>query len=220
MLSRYVTSISFAVKEKLERCSLFHSGQGFTSYTSSTFPIGLVGSEVNGPSGEGSLLKNPTAAVDFASVDIATEVIDGSTNVVRQTALDVVHGDSLSLRPRFQKSIICAGGARCGNDAIGRAENFLHALRLVTPIVFVVLDDAERVNPEILMAETARDLDCIPKGPRKGVDRDGPLLPAIDIGSESLQALVMRSSPHVREGDVLGTPPAEFSCPADEPNSR
>lgn len=141
---------------------------------------------MDGPPREGSLLKDPTATVDLASVNIATEVIDRAAHVVGPTASDMVHDDGLPLEPGFQKSIIGASGTRCRNDTIGRAEDFFHALGLMAPIFFVILGDAEGVNPEILLAQTACNLDCVSKGLRKGVKRDDPLLPAFDVRFASL----------------------------------
>lgn len=68
---------------------------------------------------------------------------------------------------RRQEAVVRAAGADGGNGEVGRGVDALHHLRLALPVLFVVLHDAQRVNPEVPDPQAARDDDGVAKGPRQ-----------------------------------------------------
>jgi hypothetical protein len=72
-----------------------------------------------------------------------------------------LHQDTWSLRPRLDELVATHAHATCSNDTVNRTKDTLHEFRLGFPVVLVVLNDAEGINPEALQTETTGNIDSI-----------------------------------------------------------
>lgn len=93
--------------------------------------------------------------------------------------------------------------SRTGADSAVRvAENSLHSARLAFPVILVVLDNTQRVDPDILDAEPASYSDCVPKHTREILDSDTRLkLFDIVLGSAEF-FIVLEWPPTVAESYI------------------
>jgi hypothetical protein len=72
-----------------------------------------------------------------------------------------LHQDTLSLRPRLYEPVATPARATCSDDTVSRAKDAFHEFRLGFPVVLIVLNDIEGIDPEALQTETTGDIDSI-----------------------------------------------------------
>lgn len=118
-------------------------------------------------------MQDPASLVELALVDIAVKVIDGLTHAVNLVFAGSLHHDTLSLRPRPEEPVAGSLGTTGGDSTVRRAEDALHEFGLGLPVVFVILDDAEGINPEEMQTKAAGDVNGIPESLWKERDIDG-----------------------------------------------
>ena len=83
------------------------------------------------------------------------------TNVVSPISRRSLHQDTWSLRPRLDEPVTTPARATCSDDTVSRAKDALHEFRVGFPVVLVVLNDTEGIDPEALQTETKGDIDSI-----------------------------------------------------------
>ena len=145
----------FQRQRGLGRYSLLHLSKCFASDAFFTLPVRLGTGKMKSTTREGSLLQDPAPAVQIAGFDVFSKVVDGFANVERNSTPEAPHQNSLSFRSGLDEAIIGSGSARRSENAVRRAEDQFHTLRLKTPVLLAVLDDAKRVNPEEAVTEAA-----------------------------------------------------------------
>lgn len=98
---------------------------------------------------------------------------------------------------RGEEALDVGGGAGGGDDDGGAGVDGVHAGGLAGPVLEAVLDDAERVDPQVAQVEAAGDGDGVLEGPREYGEGDRGL--ARSEGGES-GGEGLRASPTVAEG--------------------
>lgn len=136
---------------------------------------------MNHPPREHPFLQHPAATVQRSELDVLVEVVNRWAHVNspgclggQWYTLPVVAGTKKAIRRRFS-----GAGTDC---AVCVAENLLHFCCFLLPVVRIILDDTQRVDPDKVYAKALGDENGIPEcsGELFDVNR---LLKAFDVAS-------------------------------------
>ena len=78
----------------------------------------------------------------------------------------------------------------------------MHSRKLIRQVLFVVLNDAKRIDPKILYSKSSAHSDSVTKRPGQGCSLDSSLA-QLDVVLHSLDGLIHTITPTMTEGDVL-----------------
>jgi hypothetical protein len=147
------------------------TGQSLALYPSTALPVHLRGCKENGATRQRSLLQHPSTAVELSKLDVAMKVVDSWAHVERPRVsclqLRAAPGRTVS-----EEALKRRAGRTGADSAVRVAENLTHSAGLAFPVILVVLDNTQRVDPDILDAEPACYSDCVPERAREALNCD------------------------------------------------
>jgi hypothetical protein len=113
-------------------------------YPFSAFPVSLIGSEVDSPLCQNSLLHDPCSLVELSLFNIVLKIIHMGADTDLVTC-GVLNTDVLGISACVsgEESCVRINSRCCGDCTIGRGEDVLHTTRFALPIIRVPLDDAQ-----------------------------------------------------------------------------
>jgi hypothetical protein len=173
---------------------LGHFGKRFTPDAVTALPVRLVLREEYGTTREGVFLEDPSPLVEVALQDVVIEEVDVFADVKRSVISWATEGNVVSLSSALQKPIEVVVRTTGGKDTVRRAEHCLHLLSLSIKVSPTSLDDADRVDPQVLLVEVASRRHGVSKRGWKTRNSDSllVLLQVIEIREE-----VRRVSPRM-----------------------
>lgn len=205
---------------------LAHLGHGLASDPIAAFEVSLVLSEEDRATGQRMLLQDPGPLVKLPVQDVEVEVVDRLADVKRLLAV-AAQRHVVPLRPVLQEATRLARGAAGSNDAVGRAEDLLHALGLDVEVAVGPLDDADGVDPQMPAPKGPRGNHCVLEGGGE-IGHVDSMFVLSDIGP--VRAKMRTISPWVRQGYVgtrvagAGFPKPHatvaFAADVDEPGRK
>jgi len=130
--------------------SLEHFGQRFTPNAIPTLKVRLRFREEDCPAGQRVFLKHPPSPIEVSVEHISAEVVNIFANIERRPVWRC-QGDVVSFAaPGLQEPILLAMGPAGSKYTVCKAENRFHLLSLGVKVAPWALDDANRVDPQVL----------------------------------------------------------------------
>jgi len=120
---------------------------------------------MNSSTGQQPFLKHPPALIKLSTIYLLIEIGRLDTGVGSLAGVIVViNVEVFAIDVLPEKSLLRIGSRCCSDCAICSSVDVFHTPGFFRPVLFTVLDNAKRVNPKVVYAETLRYLDSVPKG--------------------------------------------------------
>ena len=132
----------------------FQCGEVLTTNTHSTLPVCLFCSEKDCATRKCSFLQNPHSAVQWAFINKFTKVITLFSGA--GVSLWLTRGLRM-----LKEAFIPIGGWTWCNSAVCRGKNCFHCFTFFLPVLQISLNNAECINPKILLLEFLGHCDYI-----------------------------------------------------------
>lgn len=176
-----------------------HLCHGLTADTVAAFEVGLPAGEIDRPPRQRPLLEDPPPLVKIAPPDVPVKIVHILAHVNLWPV--VLPDDEIpAILPRVEKPVRLPGSTARREDAVGPAEDVLHAPRLALEVPVVPLDDAQRVDPYVLDAQGPRGRDRVLERPGQPVGVYA-LLVLVDVCRKGTK--VRRIAPRVGQREVF-----------------